>query len=560
MSTQTVDWKSLDGAFNKPRRLHLEVNEQGLFCCPVTSCEHAGFSSRRGCRKHVTIKHPWFKYFDDKPKISTGFQPNKDSATKEKKSRHTIPCCSSENELSRSFLLWLQSTAGGGKAEKQAEVSVTRALKFIKFCCLQTSEDESSALSSVNVIDYFLGTTELLTSFIDELRSTWQMGQSGQLAYVTSISELLDFRKYNSPPACVLQNFCVTDIYIKRARKCLAKEMRAHWTTDLDIETLESRRSWATLGELQKVIPFHIDRYKEILEECRSKMFAVSATKLTFATRFLAVFMFLKIKGCRPMTYLHLTLQMIENANTNGGMVDQKTFKTAKKYGFDSLYFDEISLGIVNDYIKIVRPLLEPKCDYVLVNRSGLQFQKLTELLSILVFQAIGKYIHPTRYRQIIETESSMALNIEEQKMVSEDLKHCSNVAKVHYQKRRAREVALKGRTCMERLRGCEGEDMDNCIEQLKEPISLVDDDQSDLSHCVIVESSEKNTSKSPNKCPKGRKRPLRFTKEEDEFIEKGLEKFGPRWSCILRHPEYRFQSGRESRTLRLRAIMRKLL
>ena len=132
---------------------------------------------------------------------------------------------------------------------------------------------------------------------------------------------------------------------------------RSHWTTDLDIDSLESKRSWALLAELQAVIPYHSQRYKTVLQDCKKKS-AVTATDLTFATRFVAVFMFVKLKGCRPMTYLNLTVQKFENAKTNGGMVDQTTFKTAQKYGFNYLYFDEISLDIIDDYVQYVRPLL----------------------------------------------------------------------------------------------------------------------------------------------------------------------------------------------------------
>ena len=53
-----VSWKSVDGAFAKPRRLHLVKGSDGLDHCPVTGCEHAGFASKRGCRKHVKTK-PW---------------------------------------------------------------------------------------------------------------------------------------------------------------------------------------------------------------------------------------------------------------------------------------------------------------------------------------------------------------------------------------------------------------------------------------------------------------------------------------------------------------------
>lgn len=552
----TVDWKSLDGAFKKPRRLHLEKYEDGLDHCPVSNCDHPGFASRRGCRKHVKAKHPWYAYFDEKPKIVVHRVEHIDLA-KSNRSRVPVPCCSAENEFARSFSLWLQSTTGGGKALKQAEISVTRALKFLKFCCEQSGEDESTVLSSVQIVDYFLGSSKLLTDFLDYLESAWQMGQSGRLGYVTAIWDLLDFRKFNSPPGAVLQNFSVTEVYIKRAKKCLSKQMRSHWTTDLDIETLESRRSWASLGELQMVVPFHIDRYKKILEECRKNSNILTPTDLTFATRFLAVLMFVKIKGCRPMTYQHLTLAMFESAKSNGGMVDQTRFKTAKKYGFDSLYFDEISLGIVDDYVRFVRPLLEPQCHYLLVNRNGAQFQKLTDLLSVLVFQAIGKYIHPTRYRQIIETESATTLNVEEQQVVSEDQKHSSNVARVHYQKLRSREVAMRGRRCMEKLRGKEGKAMDSCVEQLKNEYSEEESDSKEWKRNAIED--ERNCVEKTAASPK-RKIPVKFTKQEDDYIRRGLERFGPRWSSILRNPVFHFHERREAKTLRVRAVALKLI
>ncbi len=48
-----IDWKSVDGAFTKPRRLHLAKGTDGLDHCPVTGCEHSGFVSRRGCRENM---------------------------------------------------------------------------------------------------------------------------------------------------------------------------------------------------------------------------------------------------------------------------------------------------------------------------------------------------------------------------------------------------------------------------------------------------------------------------------------------------------------------------
>ena len=98
------------------------------------------------------------------------------------------------------------------------------------------------------------------------------------------------------------------------------------------------------------------------------------------------MFVNVKINVCRPMTYQHLTVALFENAKSNGGIVDQTIFKTTKKCGFNYLYFDEISLSIVDDYVRFVRPFL----DYLLVNRNGAQFQRLTDVLS--VFCAISSF------------------------------------------------------------------------------------------------------------------------------------------------------------------------
>ena len=121
------------------------------------------------------------------------------------------------------------------------------------------------------------------------------------------------------------------------------------------------------------------------------------------------------------MTYQYLTVPMFNNSKKNGGFVDQTEFKTALHYNFDSLLFDNNSTEIVDDYITFVRPLLHPDCDYVLVTRNGTQYSKLSDLMSKLVFEAIGKYIHPTRYHQIVETESVRKLSPGEQDIMSRD-------------------------------------------------------------------------------------------------------------------------------------------
>lgn len=41
------------------------------------------------------------------------------------------------------------------------------------------------------------------------------------------------------------------------------------------------------------------------------------------------------------MTYQFLIISMLKNAAKNGGCVDRKEFKTADKFGFDSIIIDD---------------------------------------------------------------------------------------------------------------------------------------------------------------------------------------------------------------------------
>ena len=166
---------------------------------------------------------------------------------------------------------------------------------------------------------------------------------------------------------------------------------------------------------------------------------------LTFATRFVAVFLLLRVKSARPMTFQHLTVSMFENSKANNGFIDQKELKTNLSYTFDSLVLDDLPTRVTVLYVEHVRPLLNPQNDYL--------FQ-LGNAMCKLVYQAIGKYIHPTRYRQIVETESAKKLCLEDQKNISLDQKHSSQVARIYYQKNTSRRVAVDGQISMRNLLG----------------------------------------------------------------------------------------------------------
>ena len=448
-----INWSNIDGASPKPKRLHLEKDETDrLFHCPLQVCDHDGFQSQRGCRKHVNIKHSWFFYFDEKPDLgelaacAKGANDAKSGEIAIQTAR-VLPSFSVSSQIGESFTKWLSGIGGGCKKDRVAQQIVNRCFKFLKFCC----EDEEEL--SFEVLDFSLCSHSLLFKFMDYLQDECKLGHGGRLGYIDAISDLIDFRKINGASDQVLRNLSSTELYLKRARKTVAKMMRLQWTQDLDIETLDARGHWATMEELLEVVTFHLPRYENTVKTCKTIPGQVNPSDLTFATKFVAVYLFIKVKGSRPMTYQYLTVDMLRTAKENGGFIDQKQFKTASTYGFDSLILTDASMKVLESYIDFVRPLLKPQCQFVLITRNGGQHSKLGDVMSKLVFDAIGKYIHPTRYRQIVDTQSLDKLTSKEQRILSEDQKHSSAVAKVHYQKQRSREVAVKAHECLQKTK-----------------------------------------------------------------------------------------------------------
>ena len=378
-----INWANVEGARERKRRLHLEEDEEGMYQCPLPHCDHEGFLSQRGCRKHVRSKHPWYSYFDQKPsKLLRRTQLHE----RTKQCMHPLdsfylPLHTLSTLVGEKFVKWLCGSTGGGKGQSQAKQTANRVLRYLRFCC----EDDEDELTE-ETIDFCLGSPPLLCQFVDTMQEELKLGPSAQLGYLNAISELMDYRKVSGLSANVLSSFSVTEVYIKRARKRIAKKMKIKWARDLDIDTLEAKGSWASLEELARVVPYHLPRFKSVLENCQKEPQGVPPGDLAFATRFLATYLFVNVKGSRPMTYQYLTLDMLEKAQGNGGFVDQKMFKTSEKYAFDSLLLESTDLQVIEQYRQHVRPLLNPKCDYLLVTRNGTQHSKFCDLLSKQVF------------------------------------------------------------------------------------------------------------------------------------------------------------------------------
>ena len=96
------------------------------------------------------------------------------------------------------------------------------------------------------------------------------------------------------------------------------------------IDSLEGKGNRVSIEELQTITPFHKGHFEDILNRCKESPSSILLSESTFATRYLAVFLFIEVQGTRPVTYQYLTVDTSEKAKSNGGFVDHTTFKTTK--------------------------------------------------------------------------------------------------------------------------------------------------------------------------------------------------------------------------------------
>ena len=127
-----VDWSKIDGSSPKPKRLHLEKEEtDSLYHCPMQACDHDGFKSQSGCRKHVNTKHSWFFFSDEKPDISSTKELADDDTSSEitKQTARVMPSFSVSSQIGELFTKWLTGSGGGCKKDRAAQQIAKRCFK-----------------------------------------------------------------------------------------------------------------------------------------------------------------------------------------------------------------------------------------------------------------------------------------------------------------------------------------------------------------------------------------------------------------------------------------------
>ena len=144
--------------------------------------------------KHIHNKHGWYSYCDKKPdeglknhvKLSRAKPP-----PKQKANSNRMPSFSKENPIAIEFSSWLRSAVGRGRVESVADQIVSRAFKYLRYCCDETEDDELDE----SKIAFCIGSTDHFIQFIELVEKDYDIGPLVRVGYLNAVLELIDFRK-----------------------------------------------------------------------------------------------------------------------------------------------------------------------------------------------------------------------------------------------------------------------------------------------------------------------------------------------------------------------------
>ena len=132
----------------------------------------------------VYTKHVWYYYSEEKPEMDKVFP-----SLSTRNSTYKLPQRSKTSNMSMflktckvvcDFKSWLQISGREGKVAVQTDQTLCKVLKYSKFCC----NDVSSGWNvPETVVDYCLGSLNMLSDFIDYLQNEWKIGYLGIIGY-----------------------------------------------------------------------------------------------------------------------------------------------------------------------------------------------------------------------------------------------------------------------------------------------------------------------------------------------------------------------------------------
>ena len=141
---------------------------------------------------------------------------------------------------------------------------------------------------------------------------------------------MVDFRKASGVNDNTLRYFTIIEVYLRRAKENLRKKKNLEKNRNLDLESLIAKDSWASLDEMEEVIPFHIKNFSSVIRKCIEKDKFVKQTDLVFCTRFITTLLFLRVIFSRPMTFQYLTVEMVLKSKRTVDLLIKQSLKQPK--------------------------------------------------------------------------------------------------------------------------------------------------------------------------------------------------------------------------------------
>ena len=257
---------------------------------------------------------------------------------------------------------------------------------------------------------------------------------------------MVDLRKLHGASEAALRKFTATELYLKRARKTVTKMMVLQWTQDFNIATLEARDHWGQWRSCWRSWKF-ICRPTKIPRRFANRVrLRLTLQNWRLPRQFRAMYLFIKVHVPWLINIWRWT------AKEKGGFIDHKTFKTAGKYGLDSLIWSDANMPVINGSILYVRLLLKPQCPFVRVNSNGGQHVKFGKVISKI--RVITK---------LLKRKASM------NSQAKSTIRFCQKTKNtVHYQKLWSRKVAEKAHECLQKLQRRKGSEVDEDVQVIK--------------------------------------------------------------------------------------------
>ena len=145
----------------------------------------------------------------------------------------------------------------------QANQTLYKGLKYFESCCRDVFSGWDVPKTAVY---YCLGSLNMLSDFVNYMQNYWKIGYSDIIGYLNVFVHLLDFRRVFSHSASDnVSVFLASEIYLQRAKRFLSKKMKLHQNEVLKKDYLKSINCWVALADLQKVILFYANSYKQII-------------------------------------------------------------------------------------------------------------------------------------------------------------------------------------------------------------------------------------------------------------------------------------------------------